>query len=45
MLADMATELEAARMLTLKAATVKDRQSRSMVEASMRGSALEANAS
>jgi butyryl-CoA dehydrogenase len=35
MLADMATELDAARMLTLKAATVKDLQGRSMVEASM----------
>jgi alkylation response protein AidB-like acyl-CoA dehydrogenase len=35
MLADMATELEAARMLTLKAAAAKDRQDRSTVEASM----------
>jgi butyryl-CoA dehydrogenase len=35
MLADMATELDAARMLTLKAATVKDLQGPSMVEASM----------
>jgi len=35
MLADMATELEAARMLTLKAAAAKDRQEKSTVEASM----------
>jgi len=35
MLADMATELEAARMLTLKAAAAKDRQEKSAVEASM----------
>ena len=35
MLADMATELAAARMLTLKAATAKDRQEKSTVEASM----------
>jgi butyryl-CoA dehydrogenase len=35
MLADMATELEAARMLTLKAATAKDRQEKSTFEASM----------
>jgi butyryl-CoA dehydrogenase len=36
MLADMATELEAARMLTLKAACAKDRQgSRGMADASM----------
>jgi butyryl-CoA dehydrogenase len=35
MLADMATELAAARMLTLKAAAAKDRQERSTVEASM----------
>jgi alkylation response protein AidB-like acyl-CoA dehydrogenase len=35
MLADMATELEAARMLTLKAATAKDRQEKSALEASM----------
>ena len=35
MLADMATELDAARMLTLKAANVKDRQGRGMVDASM----------
>ena len=35
MLADMATELAAARMLTLKAATAKDRQEKSAVEASM----------
>jgi butyryl-CoA dehydrogenase len=35
MLADMATELAAARMLTLKAATAKDRQERSTLEASM----------
>jgi butyryl-CoA dehydrogenase len=35
MLADMATELDAARMLTLKAASGKDRQSTAMVEASM----------
>jgi alkylation response protein AidB-like acyl-CoA dehydrogenase len=35
MLADMATELEAARMLTLKAAAAKDRQEKSGVEASM----------
>ena len=35
MLADMATELAAARMLTLKAAAAKDRQEKSTVEASM----------
>ena len=35
MLADMATELAAARMLTLKAATAKDHQEKSAVEASM----------
>ena len=35
MLADMATELAAARMLTLKAAAAKDRQDRSACEASM----------
>ncbi|PWT85455.1 MAG: acyl-CoA dehydrogenase [Blastocatellia bacterium] len=35
MLADMATELDAARMLTLKAAAGKDRQSPHMAEASM----------
>src|SRR5437667_4762816 len=35
MLADIATELAAARMLTLKAAAAKDRQERGMVEASM----------
>jgi butyryl-CoA dehydrogenase len=35
MLADMATELQAARMLTLKAADAKDRQERITVEASM----------
>jgi butyryl-CoA dehydrogenase len=35
MLADMATELDAARMLTFKAAAAKDRQERSMLEASM----------
>jgi butyryl-CoA dehydrogenase len=35
MLADMATELAAARMLTLKAATAKDRQEKSGFEASM----------
>jgi alkylation response protein AidB-like acyl-CoA dehydrogenase len=35
MLADMATELDAARMLTLKAAAAKDRQEKSTVEASM----------
>ena len=35
MLADMATELEAARMLTLKAACAKDRQDRAMADASM----------
>jgi len=35
MLADMATELAAARMLTLKAAAAKDTQTRSTVEASM----------
>jgi len=35
MLADMATELAAARMLTLKAAAAKDTQERSTVEASM----------
>src|SRR5207247_9502480 len=34
MLADMATELEAARMLTLKAAAAKDRQEKSAFEAS-----------
>jgi len=35
MLADMATELAAARMLTLKAAAAKDTQAKSTVEASM----------
>ena len=35
MLADVATELEAARLLTLKAAAAKDRQERITVEASM----------
>jgi len=35
MLADMATELAAARMLTLKAAAAKETQDKSMVEASM----------
>jgi alkylation response protein AidB-like acyl-CoA dehydrogenase len=35
MLADMATELEAARMLTWKAAAAKDRQERIALEASM----------
>jgi butyryl-CoA dehydrogenase len=35
MLADMATELAAARMLTLKAAAAKDTQQKSTVEASM----------
>jgi butyryl-CoA dehydrogenase len=35
MLADMATELAAARMLTLKAAAAKDTQQKSSVEASM----------
>jgi butyryl-CoA dehydrogenase len=35
MLADMATELDAARMLTLKAADSRQRQSRSPLEASM----------
>jgi butyryl-CoA dehydrogenase len=35
MLADMATDLAAARMLTLKAAAAKDRQEKSTVEASM----------
>ena len=35
MLADMATELAAARMLMLKAATAKDRQEKSTLEASM----------
>jgi alkylation response protein AidB-like acyl-CoA dehydrogenase len=35
MLADMATELAAARMLTLKAAAAKDSQDKSAVEASM----------
>jgi butyryl-CoA dehydrogenase len=35
MLADMATELEAARMLTLKAAVAKDRQEKCALEASM----------
>ena len=35
MLADMATELAAARMLTLKAAAAKDTQDKSTVEASM----------
>jgi alkylation response protein AidB-like acyl-CoA dehydrogenase len=35
MIADTATELDAARMLTLKAAAAKDRQERSALEASM----------
>jgi alkylation response protein AidB-like acyl-CoA dehydrogenase len=35
MLADMATELDAARMLTLKAAAAKERQEKSTLEASM----------
>jgi butyryl-CoA dehydrogenase len=35
MLADMATELDAARMLTMKAAAAKDQQERSATEASM----------
>jgi butyryl-CoA dehydrogenase len=35
MLADMATELDAARMLMLKAADAKDRQSRAALEAAM----------
>jgi len=35
MLADMATDLAAARMLTLKAAAAKDRQEKSTLEASM----------
>ncbi len=35
MLADMATELDAARMLTFKAAAAKDRQERSSLESSM----------
>jgi alkylation response protein AidB-like acyl-CoA dehydrogenase len=35
MIADMATELDAARMLTLKAAAAKERQTRSMADASM----------
>ena len=35
MLADMATELDAARLLTLKAAAAKDLQGQSMVESSM----------
>ncbi len=35
MIADMATELEAARMLTFKAAAAKDRQEKSAFEASM----------
>jgi butyryl-CoA dehydrogenase len=35
MLADMATELDAARMLTLKAADAKDRQPRAVLEAAM----------
>jgi butyryl-CoA dehydrogenase len=35
MLADMATELDAARMLTFKAAAAKDRQEKSAAEASM----------
>jgi butyryl-CoA dehydrogenase len=35
MLADMATELDAARLLTLKAAAAKDRQEKSTFEASM----------
>jgi butyryl-CoA dehydrogenase len=35
MIADMATELDAARMLTMKAAAAKDRQEKSAFEASM----------
>jgi butyryl-CoA dehydrogenase len=35
MLADMATELDAARLLTLKAACAKDRQARAMADSSM----------
>jgi butyryl-CoA dehydrogenase len=35
MLADMATELDAARMLTMKAAVAKDQQERSALESSM----------
>jgi butyryl-CoA dehydrogenase len=35
MLADVATDLEAARMLTYKAAVAKDRQARSTMEAAM----------
>ncbi len=35
MLADMATELDAARLLTLKAAAAKDTQEKSAAEASM----------
>lgn len=35
MLADMATELDAARLLTMKAAAAKDRQEKSALEASM----------
>src|SRR4051795_667090 len=35
MIADVATELEAARMLTFKAADAKDRQDRSRIESSM----------
>jgi alkylation response protein AidB-like acyl-CoA dehydrogenase len=35
MLADMATELDAARMLTLKAAVAKDQQEKSSLESSM----------
>jgi butyryl-CoA dehydrogenase len=35
MLADMATELDAARMLTFKAAAAKERQEKSTIEASM----------
>jgi butyryl-CoA dehydrogenase len=35
MLADMATELDAARMLTWKAAVAKERQEKTMLEASM----------
>ena len=35
MLADMATELDAARMLTLKAAAAKDQQEKSALESSM----------
>jgi butyryl-CoA dehydrogenase len=35
MLADMATELDAARLLTLKAAAAKDRQAQCALEASM----------